>query len=565
MGKANSHLYLSRHNIYYCRVVVPIGIPGSVIKKEYRRSLRTRDPKTAQKRCAALRVCLEGLCNRQRCVMVGWSELQKILDKKLMQLIAQEHEYVERNGPRSPAIEKTWLQEDLPFYQNEINAILNSADDVDVPLFVSGGDAKKILEESGIDLSESPELFVKFCVSVLQMYIAYNTKRIEINNAARAYVPQASVEQPIVSQSIHIPPVFNSQPLAKPASTKLLSEVIEEYCEEKIDANHWKPQTQVVNKAAFQTFLEIVNDMPIAEVTSEVARYYKSTLRKLPANRSKRPQYREKSIKQLQMMKVPAEDRLSISKVNSYLGLLSSFFKWADTHGYVERNVFTGLSIKDTTPDHEKRLPFDDSDLQRLFETSEFQDGERLHPYYYWLPLIALYSGARIEEICQLGIGDVHEVDDVLVFDIVDTPDEGESGGKQVKTASSRRKVPVHSRLIELGLLDYVARQKEKGKKRLFPELEKKSDKYSRNASRWFGRYRKKHGVVNTKKTFHSFRHTVANHLKQNGAQKEHIAAILGHKDESITTGLYGEPYKPAALQPIIEMLHFPVEVPPYS
>ncbi len=556
MGKVNSYLYLSRHNIYYCRVIIPIDVTGNVTKKEYRRSLQTRDPKTAHKRCSALRVCLDGLYNGQRCVMVGWSELQKILDQKLVQLIVREQEYVESNGPRPPIIEDVWFQEDLPFHKNEIDAILNSPDDVDVPLMVSGAKARKILEENDIDLSGSHELFVKFCVSLLQMYIEYNNQRIEINNTARMYAPQ----------SFYVSPAYKSQPVVEQEPSELLSKVIEEFCDEKIKGKNWNPDTQVKNRAAFKTFLEVVQDMPIVDVTKGVARYYKSTLQKLPANRNKKPQYREKSIKQLLAMKVPDDDLLSISKINSYLGLISSFFKWADTQGYVEGNVFTGMGIKDTTPAYEKRFPFDDKDLQNLFSTPLFQKGERKYPYYYWLPLIALYSGARIEEICQLGVDDIHEVGGVWVFDITSAPDDSEGGEKQVKTASSRRKVPLHSRLVELGLLEYIKELKQDGKKRLFPELNKtkSGNKYSRNASRWFGRYRKKHGVVHTKKTFHSFRHTAANHLKQNGVQKEHIAAILGHKDQSITTGLYGEPYTPTALKPIIEMLQFPVDVPAY-
>ena len=67
------------------------------------------------------------------------------------------------------------------------------------------------------------------------------------------------------------------------------------------------------------------------------------------------------------------------------------------------------------------------------------------------------------------------------------------------------------------------------------------------------------------RKTYHSFRHTVADHLKQKGVAKEKISAILGHKDESITTGWYGKPYEPAILVPVIEMLQFSVDIPTFK
>jgi hypothetical protein len=52
--------------------------------------------------------------------------------------------------------------------------------------------------------------------------------------------------------------------------------------------------------------------------------------------------------------------------------------------------------------------------------------------------------------------------------------------------------------------------------------------------------------------------------LKQKGIQKERIAALVGHKDESITTGLYGNPYEPVALAPVIEEIDFELDVVPF-
>jgi integrase len=71
--------------------------------------------------------------------------------------------------------------------------------------------------------------------------------------------------------------------------------------------------------------------------------------------------------------------------------------------------------------------------------------------------------------------------------------------------------------------------------------------------------------VASKLKTFHSFRHTVIDFLKQRGEVKEKIAAIAGHKDESITTGLYGKPYESGALVAVIETLDFPIAVPKWK
>ena len=57
----------------------------------------------------------------------------------------------------------------------------------------------------------------------------------------------------------------------------------------------------------------------------------------------------------------------------------------------------------------------------------------------YWMPLLGLFTGARISELCQLRTADVSMVDGV---DVLRITDEGE--GQGLKTEAGRRLVPVH-------------------------------------------------------------------------------------------------------------------------
>ena len=105
--------------------------------------------------------------------------------------------------------------------------------------------------------------------------------------------------------------------------------------------------------------------------------------------------------------------------------------------------------------------------------------------------------------------------------------------------------------------MKYSEKLRAKGNSRLFPELKQERDGYSQSVSKWFGRFRKKVGVREDGKAFHSFRHTVGNTLKQRGIPYERVAAILGHKDESMTFGRYGKAFEVTVLQPVIEDLKF--------
>jgi len=328
----------------------------------------------------------------------------------------------------------------------------------------------------------------------------------------------------------------------------LLSELIEEFCEEKVREGSWTEKTEHENRALYSLLLNIVGDVQVDLIGYEQARDYKKSLLKLPPGINKNPLFRSKSIEQIIKMET---DGMSVATINKNLNRASSLFGWARKQRLVSNNFFEGLGLKKKKQDHEERAVFVKEDLDKLFASQVYMKRNLHHPYYYWLPLISLHTGARIEEICQLYVEDIRAEQDVWVFDI------NQKGDKKTKTLSSQRLIPIHSFLISKGLLEYVKQLKAQNNERLFGELNKQRDGYSQSASKWFSRYKSKCGVTDRNKTFHSFRHTVANTLKQKGVDGKMISAILGHKDDSITTGRYGKSYEPKVLLPIIEQLDY--------
>jgi integrase len=154
------------------------------------------------------------------------------------------------------------------------------------------------------------------------------------------------------------------------------------------------------------------------------------------------------------------------------------------------------------------------------------------YPHRKWVPLIGMYSGMRIGEICQLEVADIIEVGGTPAFDI------NEAGDKRLKTPQSERIIPIHPELIRLGLLEYVNDLRKKGVTRLFPELRKGRDGYSQSVSRWFGRFKKTFGF---EPQFHSLRHTVATKLREAGVPMDLISDILGHSRSGSETGRYAK------------------------
>ena len=94
----------------------------------------------------------------------------------------------------------------------------------------------------------------------------------------------------------------------------------------------------------------------------------------------------------------------------------------------------------------------------------------------------------------------------------------------------SKRIVPVHQHLIDLGFLDHVDKLRSHGQERLFPDWEPED-----KINRWFLRkYRSQVGIDDSRKVFHSFRHTLKTALARYGVNRDVSDLITGHKDQSV-------------------------------
>ena len=347
---------------------------------------------------------------------------------------------------------------------------------------------------------------------------------------------------------------FCSKPVSSPAPSSsgiTLNELIEKYTEEQLAAENWSEKTAYENGAMYRLLIEITGDIPVDTISHKHARDFKSALLKLPANMNKSPLYRSKSVQQILSMKV--EKTMAIATVNKHLTRSGSLFGWAVIHDYAKLNPFVRMGVKTKRKANQERLPFDQDDLEKLFKPRT----KYKHPYYYWIPLIALYSGARAEEIAQLLVDDIKEVNGTWVFDI------NEDGDKKLKNLSSARLIPIHTHLIELGFLEFVRKPV---RKMVFRELKKRRDGYSQDVSKWFQRFSKNTaGVIHERKSFHSFRHTVSYILKNAKVETKMIIGILGHADKDISTGRYGDDYAPGVLSEAIETIPRLKGIIPYS
>jgi len=240
-----------------------------------------------------------------------------------------------------------------------------------------------------------------------------------------------------------------------------------------------------------------------------------------------------------------AKDYQTITAVtiNNRLRKLTAFFNWCKSNGYIEQNPLAGMKVMAGAA-KDARLSFDRSDLLVLLNLDTLRQEARKHPWRFWLPLLARFTGARLEELCQLHTTNVIEVQGVPCIQIDDSHD-----GQKLKNQSSRRTLPIHPALITIGLREYVESIGANGATRLFPDLEPTRGKYGHAPSKWFSRYKTKMGITDPRKTFHSFRHTFIDDLREAGVQDSLIKQMVGHEDGSVTFGVYGSRLQVTAMR----------------
>lgn len=235
----------------------------------------------------------------------------------------------------------------------------------------------------------------------------------------------------------------------------------------------------------------------------------------------------------------PSVQPLATSSARLLLARLSSVLAFAVDSGLLQSNpVITSRIHKRLGSAKPKRSPGNDKgyswkELIALFSHPSFQqqrkaDG-RPGNAVFWIPLIAAYTGARREEIAQLYVADFlkSESNQWFIRIIDDRPD------KSLKTDSSRRDVPIHADLIQLGILELV--QGRDGDTRVFPQLRKVCDGFAGIVSKAWRDLTEQCGVYRPGRSpLHAFRHTWKTLAREHGIPKEVSDWITGHASGNV-------------------------------
>jgi integrase len=226
----------------------------------------------------------------------------------------------------------------------------------------------------------------------------------------------------------------------------------------------------------------------------------------------------------------------SSKTIRNIVSNIGSLFRWAEGRGYIEYNPFYNPILPKSNKAR-VREPWSDENIL-TFLKSELVGGNE-----FIATCVALYSGMRLDEICNIQKTVIND----NCFKVL----EG-------KTKASRRKIPIHPLLKPL--IERFLDSKEevyliKGIKRGGYD-----NKRSWNFQKKLGRLRKKIGMPEGV-VFHSLRNTFATQMENKGIPMNHISQLMGHEDSNMAMDLYSKGPKIELLAESIKKLTYEEEI----
>jgi integrase len=548
-----------RHGTYYAVKKVPVHLQEAVARvlsngkarqTWLKRSLGTKDVEQANRIAKPVLIEFDRTLDRARALIaerplrttLSPVEIKRMTDYYYAAKLASHDEYVQTAPEQEAEFRKLDLDdetglapvpefglsggqmfdvsENLPPLILEAEAALARGD-----LAYADFQIEMVLDAFQINLDRKSAAYRELGIAILRVFV----------KALRA-IQQRHAGEPIETPPL---PAVNSVPLVSPGSATLFTAF-----EGWKRALNRSPRTAQEYEYAIKLFGELHGDMPLAAVRKSHARQFREALQAVPIKRFRTGKLRTATLPELAAWGREHTNarKIGAGTINKLLGALQSVGRWARKEDIVPEDWTDPFADMRVDGDESERGPFEVKELRAIFGAPVFTEGHRPEggkgEAAFWLPLLALFTGARLGELAGLRASDLVHDASVGKVCIYITPDA--KAGKRLKTKQSARAIPIHSQLIELGFITFVAAgAKSRGERAwLFPQVAPETTG-APAYSKWFGRYIGAQGVTDTAKVFHSFRHNFTDALRVAGVGEDVARALVGHTQGGVH-GRYG-------------------------
>lgn len=340
---------------------------------------------------------------------------------------------------------------------------------------------------------------------------------------------------------------------------------------------HWKkfqnPSVQTAREylVAVNRFYDLFGDLPLSSVTARHGRIFRDAHMAIPVYLTKEERQRSFHDLYVHFDRVGREERdaLAPATVKKFVGglsaIISSVVEEYDLDGNPLARIRVAGEKNGRVASETERRPFTDAHMQKIFSSPMFTGcagepdfrrclrGDQIHADdLYWIFLLAAATGARIEELGQLLVSDVRTEKGIHYLWLDNLGDD-----QELKTDSSRRRVPLHPKLVSMGFLPW-ARQDRAANQRVFRDLKLNSnEKLTHNLSRRANRYLDRIGIDERNYVFHSFRHKFKDECRDAGVPEQINDQLTGHYQPTVASK-YGAGASLATLDRAMKKLKLP-------
>jgi len=562
------HLKL-RHNTWYLNLHVPkdlkehIGSGGKIVE-----ALGTSDLKLAQIRRHERTAHYQTVFQRMRGEKsLDSAEIDAIARQVYERMLKDAARATERGKPLfkaepDPRGNDSPEKAGIDLYQDLIGDAFENED-----LSLIDSEVTRVLTNAGVSVDKSSKLYREVGHALLNAQAIALRARKEILDGNEVETPRLFNEKLIDPETGKAPTRLELSRTSDPESLRFL-EASELYLTEmaRDTGARMTEQTILQNRTIYRLFAQYFDDPSLEAVKARDASRFLDDMGSLRPDWSRTKAARALPIhKLLEAYRAPAGQGIKNKTLNRYVTALAQIWKWARKRGYIDtENPFAGQSRRIGDAKAGGRKDFTVGELNTLFGSSLFTDtpqAQRIQPnrhtmeiVHLWVPLIALFTGMRLEEICKLTTTAVRETDGIWFFDV----NVDEAG--RVKNRSSIRRVPIHSELQRCGLLQYRQAVSGHPSGQLFPRLQPggPDGKFSWYYSKRFTSLRRSVGISRDGVKFHSFRNTVATALENARVPVNEAAEILGHAKGGMSYGVYSQGLGLEQLKGVIDRISYP-------
>lgn len=366
------------------------------------------------------------------------------------------------------------------------------------------------------------------------------------------------------------PPVYPGNEL--PSRALRFGQLVSAFSKQQELEQTWShPRTRQLNLARLNVLIEIVGaDRVASTLTRAELIKIRDDIRLYPCNRNKLIGYKQAPLHEViaKASYTPIHPRTG----KQYFELLQRVLRHGLDFELIPSDPSVGLTFNTKGAAPPRRRTWRREQLQTVMRGPVYTLTEpprwRMHDFKFWLPLLGAFQGARLNELCQLTLGDIRQEHGIWFMSLNDDGNDVRSDitQKRLKNSQSRRNLPIHRTVLNAGFLNFVAQRQAMADSTpltpLFAGLPSHGIGYSSQAaSKWFlgncstsGGYLQQCGLGEDKLTFHGLRHTFISQARQQNLDILIVKALVGHTDDSVT-GSYGDSYPLPVLNEVLQSI----------